>query len=172
MKRLITTLAATLLLVACSDDSKAPTVDAPTKLDKGTSAEQGTTADKGGTTGDKGTTADKGGTTVDKGGTTADKGGKTPPITTSKHPGWQHTSCTGSSCHTLPVTGHTATKGYECAKCHGGNGACNPNSPNSKKKDHTSSLGCTSCHPGKHSYSANTDCVSCHYAAQGVVDCP
>jgi hypothetical protein len=158
----------TLGWIGCSDDTQAPTPDKGTVADKST-----TTGDKGTTTGDKGTTADKGTTTVDKGTTTADQGSATPKILASTHTGWQKTNCATAGCHTLPVKGHTTSDKSECAKCHGGNGACNPNGPGSNKKDHTSTMSCAGgCHgSSKHGFTKATECQSCHFAAKGTTDC-
>ena len=183
MSRLIVTGMALALALAtsCSDDAQPPatpdkgTADKSTTTgDKGTTTgDKGTTTgDKGTTTGDKGTTTrDKGTTTADKGTTTADKGAATPPILTSTHTGWKKTDCATAGCHTLPVAGHTTSNKGECAKCHGGNGACNPNGPNSGKKNHTPTLTCTGCHQQKHGFPNASDCQNCHFAAKGVVDC-
>jgi hypothetical protein len=161
MKRPAHVLAVALAIAACSDDAQPPAAD------KG-----GPVVDKGTTSGDKGpTTGDKGPTTGDKGPTAGDKGPAAPPILANNHPGWKKTSCGQTGCHSLPVKGHTTSAIGECAKCHGGNGACNPNGPNSKKKDHTPTLDCTTCHKSKHGFSSATDCQSCHYAAKGTSDC-
>jgi hypothetical protein len=95
-----------------------------------------------------------------------------PTILGSSHPGWQGTSCSGSGCHSLPVANHPAgLESPDCASCHGGNGACTPNGPNSGKQDHTAAMDCTGCHPNQHGYTANTACTACHLAAEGTVDC-
>ncbi len=168
MTRLSLAAVLALGLFACSDDSQPPPTADKGTADKSVTTGDGATADKG-TTADKGATAEKG-TTVDKG-TTADKGTATPKILASTHTGWKKTDCATSGCHSLPIKNHTTSDKAECAKCHGGNGACNPNGPNSKKKDHTSTMTCTSCHQQKHGFTKASDCQSCHYAAKGTSDC-
>jgi len=97
--------------------------------------------------------------------------GKTAKLLTSSHTGWKKTAC--ATCHTLPPTGHTTSNTWECAKCHGGNGACDPNGSNSSKKNHAATMGCVTCHSQKHGFSTNTACASCHFAASGVdPSCP
>jgi hypothetical protein len=85
---------------------------------------------------------------------------------TSAHSGWQKTNC--SSCHSLPVAGHTTSDIGDCASCHGANGACDV--PGS----HSQSMTCISsgCHGNKHGFTDKADCVSCHFAAAGTVACP
>ena len=92
------------------------------------------------------------------------------PILASSHVGWKSIHC--GSCHALPVADHTTTDTSECALCHGGNGACDPNGANSSKKNHSKTTGC-SCHGTMHSsFTKSADCVSCHFATVGLVDCP
>jgi hypothetical protein len=89
--------------------------------------------------------------------------------------GWKKIECFQAGCHVSPLANHTATKPVECAICHGGNGACDPNGTNSTKKDHTNTLSCddTLCHAtGAHGFTANADCVACHFASAGLSDCP
>lgn len=92
------------------------------------------------------------------------------------HTGWAKTLCT--SCHSLPPSvqaiDHSAyTESWQCASCHGGNGACDANGANSSKKDHKATDNCTSCHANTgHGYTAANQCASCHLASAGMVDCP
>ncbi len=99
-----------------------------------------------------------------------------PQPLTSSHNGWQVPSCTGALCHTLPITegAHINTTAIaDCAGCHGGNGACNPDSPQSGKTDHNKGSSCSMCHQSQHGGGyTNSNCKACHYAAAGVVDCP
>jgi hypothetical protein len=138
---------------------------------------------------DKGVTADERPVSVDKSPTTdkpisvdtavvQDLGPKPdqrqPKITGPAHTGWKATTCVATGCHPTKVSGHTATQPPECAKCHGGNGACNPDGKNSGKQNHNSSSTCTmsKCHDGgKHGYTSAPDCAACHFSASGVVDC-
>lgn len=97
-----------------------------------------------------------------------------PQPLTNTHEGWQTAACAGNDCHSLPISEGThlnTTAIADCAGCHGGNGAYNPNGPKSGKKDHNAGSSCTMCHQSEHSagYSSN-DCRACHYAAAGVVD--
>jgi len=99
------------------------------------------------------------------GGTTAE-----PPLLGPEHPGYKAQHC--EQCHTLPVDGHTAILPSECAACHGGNGACNPNGPASARvHDPADDCSSSSCHGDTHSFT-EIDCASCHFAAAGVDDCP
>jgi len=137
------TLLALLLacsLVACGDDSETP------KPDQGVDAQL---PDAG---------------APDTGG--PDMG--TPTVLVSTHTGWKQTSCSGSGCHTLPPPGHTASQPFECADCHGGNGACTPSGT------HTQTGPCVGCHGPKHTpqFTSDVDCKACHYAAEGTVACP
>jgi hypothetical protein len=137
-------------LVACGDDSEKPKADAAP--DKGVDAKAPDTGAPDMAAPDMGT----------------------PTVLVSTHTGWQNTSCSGSGCHTLPVTGHTATEPYECASCHGGNGACTPPAAHSQAEN------CMSCHgvggstqkPHSPGFTSNVDCKACHYAAEGTAACP
>lgn len=88
-----------------------------------------------------------------------------PPILSNGHTGWQNKQC--SSCHNPLPAGHDpATGNAFCAECHGGNGACNPPGNHNETRD------CGNCHSGKHGFSDNAECVSCHYASAGTINCP
>lgn len=106
---------------------------------------------------------------------------------TINHTGWQKTSCT--SCHKLPpfagvdagtkTTIHASyTQSWQCALCHGGNGACAPNDPQgSSKTDHVNTDNCSTCHGQKHGYPTLDACLGCHFAGgptatKGKVPCP
>lgn len=91
------------------------------------------------------------------------------PILGPEHMGWKNPDC--AACHTLPEEDHTQTDPPDCAACHGGNGACDPDGPNSGNQSHTQSDDCGSCHPGQHGFDANGECTSCHYAFAGTDEC-
>jgi len=89
-----------------------------------------------------------------------------PPIIGSdNHSGYKAQNC--NYCHELPIVGHTITDTAQCAQCHGGNGACEPNA--STRTVHTPYDTCVTCHESKHDYVA--DCANCHFAEIGTVDC-
>lgn len=90
----------------------------------------------------------------------------TPPVLSAAHTGWKSTGCGG--CHTLPVEGHVQTQPAQCAPCHGGNGACDPNGTNSQRQTHQTTDNCTICHQNQHGYTSSPDCVACHFATEGV----
>jgi hypothetical protein len=97
--------------------------------------------------------------------------GDTPsaPILDPGHSGWKNAWC--DQCHNLPVDGHQGTDPTACAECHGGNGACDPNATNSGRS-HSVTEDCVTCHAQQHSYTAQSQCASCHFAsAGGVVAC-
>lgn len=146
-----------LVLAACGSDNPAP-------QDKGVLADKSPIPDKG-------PTSDK---PSDRK-VLPDLGPKPdqalPKINGPTHTGWQKTTCTGTGCHPTTVSGHTATRPPECAKCHGGNGAYNPNGPKSPKQNHNATSTCTMCHTGgKHGFTSAADCQACHFAAAGTVD--
>lgn len=85
----------------------------------------------------------------------------------SGHPGWGEPDC--SQCHSLPVEDHSETRPPECASCHGANGACDPMA---SKRAHSADENCGDCHGQSHGFSAASDCVSCHFATEGVRSCP
>jgi hypothetical protein len=91
------------------------------------------------------------------------------PILTTSHAGWQKIHC--EDCHGYPVAGHTTTETGECATCHGGNGACDPNGKESLFQDHKPWDDCVQCHAQKHSFTLSTYCINCHFSEAGVVDC-
>jgi len=88
-----------------------------------------------------------------------------PIIGADNHSGYRAQNC--NLCHSLPIVGHTITDTAQCAQCHGGNGACEPNA--STRAIHTPADDCVSCHESKHDYVA--DCANCHFAEIGTVDC-
>jgi hypothetical protein len=92
----------------------------------------------------------------------------TPPVLASSHPGTRNPRC--ATCHTLPVAGHTAIDVSQCAACHGGNGACNPNGRSTVRR-HATSDDCVSCHQQHHAFTKNSECVACHFAPQGTRMC-
>ncbi len=95
----------------------------------------------------------------------------TPSVRDETHAGWSDPRC--DSCHNLPEKGHLATHPAQCARCHGANGACNPNGPNSGRQEHAKDNDCGSCHDRMHEImNPPGDCVSCHFAAAATVDCP
>ncbi len=99
----------------------------------------------------------------------ADAGGGDPgppPLLDPAHTGWKSKDC--GLCHSLPPPGHTASRSPDCASCHGGNGSCDPNS---SSMQHQRTQNCTGCHQNKHGFDSNPDCVSCHFAFAGTVDC-
>lgn len=82
------------------------------------------------------------------------------------HAGWGKAQC--STCHKLPIEGHSASQPFECAACHGGNGACDPDKSGTA---HTPGSDCLSCHATQHAFPRTTPCRSCHWAEHGVVKC-
>jgi len=155
--RVFITASLILALTACSDD---------TSIKQDSGADSTVNADKG-------LDAPKGPDAIQPDSSTIKK-----LLTKTNHPkGYSKTNCAASGCHTLPVTKgsrtHTETKSPQCATCHGGNGSCDPDGINSGFKSHSKTMGCTGCHSGKgHGYSSNSDCVSCHFAAAGLENCP
>jgi len=98
-----------------------------------------------------------------------DAGSHVAPILDPNHGGWKNQHC--DLCHTLPIAGHTETDTSACARCHGGNGACNPNGADSPRV-HDPADNCVSCHSQQHSYTLASECASCHFASVGgLVDC-
>jgi len=87
-----------------------------------------------------------------------------PPLEAS-HKGWKKTSC--NQCHQIPLPDHRKTGNAECAVCHGGNGACNPNA----KQPHDESMDCLSCHRRKHNFSKKIECIYCHLTTPATVTC-
>ena len=87
-----------------------------------------------------------------------------PVVLADAHPGTRNPLC--GACHVLPVAGHTATDPSLCASCHGANAACNPNG-RPEVRSHAVSDNCLSCHQLHHNFTANAQCVSCHFASQG-----
>lgn len=92
--------------------------------------------------------------------------GMTTPVLDPCHAGWLGQHC--EHCHSLPVPNHMVDRVPDCASCHGGNGACDPELSG---RDHSVSEDCTGCHMNKHDYTEADDCNFCHYASQGLVDC-
>lgn len=85
----------------------------------------------------------------------------------SSHKGWKSLDC--NACHSLPRPRHNETEAWECVKCHGANGACDPAKATGWK--HKRSNDCKNCHQRHHGYSHASTCVICHFAAKGTVDC-
>jgi hypothetical protein len=94
---------------------------------------------------------------------------------TSGHGGYKDPAC--GDCHKLPVNSwHAEIKPWQCAACHGGNGAC-------KQPANHDATGCTQsgCHtsggsgpalPASHkNFSTDQACIDCHLATAGVVAC-
>jgi len=90
-----------------------------------------------------------------------------PKILGPWHLGYKNQHC--ETCHTLPEKGHTIANPWQCAACHGGNGACNPNG-NQSARSHQETDDCISCHISNHGYAVSTQCASCHFAAIGLDD--
>lgn len=103
-----------------------------------------------------------------------DQGSGGAPLLDDNHTGWQKTAC--ESCHKLPpfagvdagvkTSIHSSfTQSWECAICHGGNGACAPNDPTgSSKTNHVNTDTCGTCHGDKHGYTPTAPCLGCHFA--------
>ncbi len=92
-------------------------------------------------------------------------GGESPPLLGPDHMGFKNPICT--QCHVLPVSGHAANLPTQCARCHGANGACDPNGLNSPR-EHDSGGQCLACHGNQHGFTNRNDCASCHFAASGL----
>jgi hypothetical protein len=161
-------------LIACSDDDGQTTSDGAPADSIGSDITVGDAGTDVLPTEDSGITPDEG-VTPEDGAVTSDQGqggdAAEPTVLNQSHSCWMRKSCSGSGCHILPLPGHTQTEAPQCAECHGGNGSCNPNGPNSGMTGHSPSDSCTACHPTKHGYNTTADCVSCHYATAGTVDC-
>ena len=94
------------------------------------------------------------------------------PVLKDNHSGglaWQRKDC--FLCHYNLTEGHDESlTESECSECHGGNGACDPDG--GPETNHQTSDDCMDCHTGgRHGFDINVDCVNCHYASQGVIDC-
>lgn len=99
----------------------------------------------------------------------ADNASQQAPLLGPEHMGWKNPSC--SACKTLPVQGHTANQPPECAACHGGNGACDPNGVANASRQHDPAVDdCLACHMANHGFAASSDCVACHFARNGLDD--
>ncbi len=87
-------------------------------------------------------------------GTDPGTGDGEPPILDRTHSGWKNANC--AICHN---NDHTAgLDPYECAECHGDNGAIEPPGWHDANN-------CTSCHSGIHSsngFPRPESCVECH----------
>lgn len=109
----------------------------------------------------------------DEGGSRDGDGDSGIPTLGARHSGWKNPDCT--ECHDLPVDNHIEDKPYECAGCHGGNGACNPNGIDSSRQDHQTTDNCLLCHTEAEGYGHGfvefNECVSCHFADKGTIDC-
>jgi len=93
----------------------------------------------------------------------------TPKVLDSEHSGWKNREC--DSCHSpLPVEGHETSHIPDCAASHGGNGACDPNS-DSSEQEHAETDDCIECHQDSHGFEAPSECISCHFATEGLDDC-
>ncbi len=79
------------------------------------------------------------------------------PDLDESHKGWKMANCWAAGCHDKSDTHRQDKLPYQCAECHGANGA---------KLGHTSQTPCTSCHPGKHGevtlFPDPISCQSCH----------
>ena len=73
-----------------------------------------------------------------------------PEIIEAGHGGWKNQSC--DLCHELPVEGHDASDPPECAACHGGNGACDPNADSSLRDHDATTDDCIVCHQDNHGF--------------------
>jgi hypothetical protein len=93
--------------------------------------------------------------------------GKHPPLLGNDHLGYKNPTC--SSCHTLPVEHHDEDQSHQCARCHGANGACDPNGQGSSRQ-HERDENCTGCHQNNHGYTVASECAACHFASEGLDD--
>jgi len=98
--------------------------------------------------------------------TEPDSGQPQTPLLADAHAGWANPDC--ATCHDLPVTGHWQTETWQCAGCHGGNGACDPAA---SSRDHRRSEPCVDCHQARHGFTQANDCAQCHFAFTGLRDC-
>ena len=74
-------------------------------------------------------------------------------------------------CHELPVEDHEVSDSPECALCHGGNGACDPNADSSLREHDAATDDCIVCHQDKHGFEAASECIACHFADDRLDDC-
>lgn len=84
---------------------------------------------------------------------TAESGEESAEQLTSSHPGWQDPACLG--CHTADDH-NTGLSPYQCADCHGTNGA---------PGGHGETSGCDSCHSDPHGadgFPVPDSCLVCH----------
>lgn len=89
------------------------------------------------------------------------------PLLGAHHQGWKSQHC--DQCHELlRLAGHVAQSPPECAACHGGNGACDPQK---SARSHAAKDDCIGCHAPHHGFQQDAACASCHLAAAGAVDC-
>lgn len=87
------------------------------------------------------------------------------PLLTSVHMGYKRQDCT--LCHQVPLPGHTEANIGNCATCHGGNGACDPNGEQSARL-HQPTDDCMGCHGNRHElHRESSACVNCHFAFAG-----
>lgn len=88
-----------------------------------------------------------------------------PTALDDSHEGWKAQNC--ELCHDLPRADHDTSITWECAACHGGNGACElPVSD-----EHREEAVCIDCHGPEHSFVQIAACTSCHFADFGTDDC-
>lgn len=75
------------------------------------------------------------------------------PELDSDHPGWKQPACWG--CHSKGSTHHAGDLPYQCADCHGTNGA---------PAGHGGATPCTTCHGAKHGegFPDPAACQTCH----------
>jgi hypothetical protein len=76
----------------------------------------------------------------------------------SDHPGWRQADCFGANCHARSETHHNDRDPYQCAECHGRNGA---------PGGHAGSAPCGECHPDFHGglvrgFVDPAACQTCH----------
>jgi hypothetical protein len=88
-----------------------------------------------------------------------------PPVLDGDHEGWKTQDC--KLCHELPRIEHMTAIVWECAACHGGNGACEP----PEFDEHSEEVACFDCHDPAHGLDQTTACTSCHFDEKGTDEC-
>lgn len=77
-------------------------------------------------------------------------------ILSRSHDGWKGADCWESGCHS-PNIHNSGLDPYECAECHGGNGA---------GEEHYEDMSCNDCHPEVADHPSdsfpNDECDACH----------